>query len=188
MIETPGGIEGIPGPFYYLRHGETLYNRLELLSGWREIDLTDKGRAQAQRAAGLLAGKGITHIYSSRLPRALETAQPVAEALGLDINVLWELNERRYGVLEGRSRSLRRPGFTPEGGESWEEFSERVNRAIMQVSFAGLPLVVAHAGVYRVIKSRLGLPEWEARVDNALPVYLERRAGDGNWTATPLGV
>jgi probable phosphoglycerate mutase len=157
-------------PFYFLRHGETEANRLGLIAGQTDIPLNETGWRQARTAAGLLEGCGIGAIYSSPLRRARDTAQCVAERLGLEVVVLDGLAERNWGELEGRPRSSRPRGLTPPGGESLEAFTHRTLAALAAIPAGGVPLVVAHSGTFRVLCAQLGIPAPQAPVANSTPL------------------
>lgn len=74
------------------------------LAGWTpDIHLNDEGRAQAQALAQRLSGVPLAAVYSSPLERTLETAQPLADAHGLGVQVRDGLGEARYGRWTGRS-------------------------------------------------------------------------------------
>jgi probable phosphoglycerate mutase len=74
------------------------------LAGWTpEVHLNEKGRAQAENLAQLLAGVPLAAIYSSPLERTMETATPVAQAHSLAIEVREGLGETRYGDWTGRA-------------------------------------------------------------------------------------
>ena len=65
-----------------LRHGESEWNQKNLFTGWVDVPLTDKGRAEGQRAGELLREKGLVPdvVYTSRLKRAILTANLALEA------------------------------------------------------------------------------------------------------------
>lgn len=92
-----------------IRHGETdlVHNRLAgRLPG---VHLNSTGQQQAQKVVGALAAFPIHAIHSSPLERAVETAQPLANARNLQINICTELNELDYGDLTGKTyRQLNR--------------------------------------------------------------------------------
>jgi 2,3-bisphosphoglycerate-dependent phosphoglycerate mutase len=170
-------------PFYYLRHGETESNAAGLIAGSFDTDLTPLGREQAARAAEALFDEPITAIYSSPLKRARETAEPIAAKLQLPINFIPEIAERNWGVLEGQPRGMRpRPG-TPDGAETPEAFTQRVLVGFGRID-GGVPLVVAHSGVYRVLCRTLEIVETEGPVTNALPLRFEPLPG-GGWKVEP---
>ena len=72
------------GEVVVIRHGETAWNRDEVFRGRADVPLSERGREQAQRLAGALAGRPIEAVYSSPLCRARETAEglPGAETSG----------------------------------------------------------------------------------------------------------
>ena len=158
-------------PFYFLRHGETESNAQGIIGGSLDVELTPLGCEQAQYAAEALRGRGITHVYSSPLKRALHTAEPIAALLGLPVTVVAELAERNWGVLEGTPRSLRQRGMTPEGAETPEVFAARALTGLGHIA-GDVPLIVAHSGIFRVLCRTLDIPETEAPVTNCLPLHV----------------
>lgn len=159
---------------YFVRHGESLANTLHVISN-RNLPhpLTEKGRAQADQVAAALKGHPIGHIYTSPVPRAVETAHVHAEVLGVPFEVTDALREYDLGEYEGRgdeeawsaySRFIhawlegRDRDQAPVGGETFHDIQHRfvpfVEGLIRQ--FGGTQaevLCVAHGGLYRV-----GLP------------------------------
>jgi 2,3-bisphosphoglycerate-dependent phosphoglycerate mutase len=167
-------------PFYFVRHGETQSNADKTIAGWLDVPLSARGRAQANAAAAALPGRGITAIYVSALRRARETAECIASVLALPVNVIHELNERSWGELEGKPRALRVPGVTPAGGETPDVFRQRVLSGLGKIAGDGLPLIVAHSGVFRVLCAVLQVAEPGGQVANAQPVHFlpPSRAGE----------
>lgn len=111
----------------------------ERLAGWTpEVHLNDEGRAQAEALARRLADAPLAAIYSSPLERTLETAQPLAQAHGLTVQVREGLGEARYGDWTGRSlKELKEEDLWPvvqvypggarfPGGESLREVQARM--------------------------------------------------------------
>ena len=93
-----------------LRHGESLWNRENRFTGWTDVDLTDKGREEAQEAARLLreGGYGFDVAFTSVLKRALRTNWIVLDNLDLlwiPVERSWRLNERHYGGLQGLNKA-----------------------------------------------------------------------------------
>jgi probable phosphoglycerate mutase len=174
----------LAAPFCFLRHGETENNRLGLIAGMSDVALNATGRLQARAAAQRLAKSGIDAIWSSPLRRARDTAQCVAETLGLPIGVVAQLAERNWGELEGKPLELRVAGMTPPGGESIEAFKDRTLAGLRQIRASRLPLIVAHSGTFRVLTEWLRLPARSAPIDNCTPLLL--RPHDGGWRASPL--
>lgn len=173
--------------FYFLRHGETDSNLRGMVAGSLDVPLTQRGYAQARAAARLLQNRGITEIYSSELRRARDTANCVAELLEVSLHFLPGLGERHWGALEGQPRALRVAGVTPPGAETPEEFSERVMKALAKIKSEGIPLVVAHSGVFRELCGMLDVVYPAERIDNARPVKCVTPTPDHpRWRLEPL--
>lgn len=177
-------------PFLFLRHGQSTANRDGVIAGSTDAALTELGEAQAQEAAIALAGSGIGRIVASPQRRALRTADIVAGALGLPVATDPGLVERHWGEWEGRLVADRPDYFmVPEGGESWEAFRDRAWAACRPILAAGPGplLIVAHAGIMRVLRDLLGLG-FEARgVGNAVPMrFTPPEAADLPWRVEPV--
>jgi 2,3-bisphosphoglycerate-dependent phosphoglycerate mutase len=89
-----------------LRHGESTWNRLNLFTGWRDVELSDTGVAEASAAGRVLSEAGLAFdvVHTSLLTRAVQTAHLALTALGqpwLPVERHWRLNERHYGALQG---------------------------------------------------------------------------------------
>ena len=169
--------------FYFLRHGETELNARGLIAGSLETGLTESGRAQALQAAAILATAPITHVYSSPMRRALDTAEPIAQKLQLPVIIVPELAERFWGELEGKPRGMRMRGAAPPGGEPTEQFTNRVLAGFARIH-GEMPLVVAHSGIFRVLCRTLRIVESEAPVTNALPLHFVPLP-QGEWRIEP---
>ncbi len=177
-------------PFWYLRHGETDWNRQGLSQGNIDIPLNELGLAQAREAAVRLRNRGISSIVASPLSRARVTAEIVAEALGLEVTIEPELREVSWGVREGQPLAEWFHGWieghtVPEGAESFAELRRRsiagLNRAVNQPPAV---LVVAHGGVFRAIRSVMKL-EISGRTRNCVPMWCEPpRASGQEWSLT----
>lgn len=98
-----------PYTLILLRHGESVWNAENLFTGWVDVDLTDKGRAEAARGGELLAAAGVLPdiVHTSLLQRAIKTSQLALEAcdrLWIPVVRNWRLNERHYGALQGKNK------------------------------------------------------------------------------------
>lgn len=165
--------------FYFLRHGETDSNRLKTIAGSLDVALNETGLAQARAAIELVRPLGVTHVTSSALLRARETAAIIATELKLPHAVLPGLGERNWGELEGKPQAVRLPGAKPAGAESPEQFVARTRAALSAVEADGVPLVVAHSGTFRVLCRLLGQEEPAAPVANCRPVRFTPPAREG---------
>lgn len=181
------GVPLFAGVFYFLRHGETEANRLKTIAGSLDVALNDAGLEQARAAIELVRPLGVTHLASSNLRRARETAATIARALALPHVVVPELAERSWGELEGRSQILRVRGAPPPpGAETAEQFITRTRGALAQVRADGVPLVVAHSGTHRVLCRLLGLAESADAIANCRPVRFTPPARPGETWRTEL--
>ncbi|MEQ1921319.1 MAG: histidine phosphatase family protein [Pyrinomonadaceae bacterium] len=90
-----------PTRLYLIRHGQSAGNAEGRFGGHGPTPLSDLGQRQADLTAKLLAKEGVHAIYSSDLARAVQTAEPLAKRLGLEINTSDAFRERHVGVLEG---------------------------------------------------------------------------------------
>ncbi len=92
----------------FLRHGESVWNKKNIFTGWTDVELTKKGEMSARNAGKLLKEKGFSFdiAFTSFLSRANKTLELVLEEMGIDIPVekSWCLNERHYGALQGLNK------------------------------------------------------------------------------------
>jgi probable phosphoglycerate mutase len=168
--------------FYFLRHGETEFNRLKLIAGSTDVELNETGRGQARAAVELVRPLGVSHVASSGLQRARDTAAIVAAALGIPHAVVAGLAERSWGALEARPQALRGPGTTPPGAETLEQFISRTRAALAEIDASGTPLIVAHSGTFRVLCRLLALDAGEP-ISNCHPVRFAPPAQiGGKWS------
>ena len=93
-----------------LRHGESEWNRLNLFTGWTDVELSEKGREEARQAGIVLKNEGYDFdiCYTSYLKRAIHTLNVVLDEMDrawLPIIKSWKLNERHYGALQGLNKA-----------------------------------------------------------------------------------
>jgi 2,3-bisphosphoglycerate-dependent phosphoglycerate mutase len=93
-----------------LRHGESIWNKENLFTGWTDVDLSDQGKAEAKQAGELLKGEGLTFdiAFTSVLKRAIRTLWIALDELDLmwiPVEHSWRLNERHYGALQGLNKA-----------------------------------------------------------------------------------
>ncbi len=175
----------------FVRHGETKPNRDGLLLGRSDVALTDRGRGQAERLAESFVDRGVTHVLTSPLRRACDTAAPIATACGVPIEVDERLIEIDYGKWEGRpfaeldpevvARWRRDAGFMPPGGESLVVVADRMGSFCDERLGAGVEGVVVAVSHVSPIKAAvtwtLGVsPElaWRMRLDVASVTRIAR--------------
>jgi 2,3-bisphosphoglycerate-dependent phosphoglycerate mutase len=93
-----------------LRHGESAWNKENRFTGWKDVDLTEKGIGEARAAGKLLAAEGydFDFTFTSMLKRAIRTldfALEEMDRLWLPVEKDWRLNERSYGALTGLNKA-----------------------------------------------------------------------------------
>jgi len=93
-----------------LRHGQSTWNEENRFTGWTDVDLTERGKAEAHRAGEQLKEEGFRFdvAYTSVLKRAIRTLWIVLDELDqmwIPVNRSWRLNERHYGALQGLNKA-----------------------------------------------------------------------------------
>ncbi len=107
-----------------LRHGQSLWNREGRFTGWMDIDLSEKGRAEARGAGRIMNDSGLDFdiAYTSVLRRAIRTLWIVLDEMDrmwIPTVLSWRLNERAYGDLEGRSKKEMEEKYGMEQVHRW---------------------------------------------------------------------
>lgn len=107
-----------------LRHGQSDWNEKNLFTGWVDVPLTEKGRAEATRGGELLAAEGLEPdvLHTSLLKRAITTANLALEAADrqwIPVKRSWRLNERHYGALQGKDKAQVKEEFGEEQFMVW---------------------------------------------------------------------
>jgi len=93
-----------------LRHGESAWNKENRFTGWTDVDLTEKGIAEAEKAGQLLIDNDFQFdkAYTSYLKRAVKTLNVVLDRMDQDwipVEKSWRLNEKHYGQLQGLNKA-----------------------------------------------------------------------------------
>jgi 2,3-bisphosphoglycerate-dependent phosphoglycerate mutase len=107
-----------------LRHGESEWNAKNLFTGWVDVALSDKGRAEAERGGTLLTEAGVLPdvVHTSVLRRAITTAHLALDACDrhwVPVRRSWRLNERHYGALQGKDKKATLEEFGEEQFMLW---------------------------------------------------------------------
>ena len=107
-----------------VRHGESDWNRENRFTGWTDVDLSEKGRAEALEGARVLKQEGYTFdvAYTSVLKRAIRTLwtiQDVMDLMWIPVHRSWRLNERHYGALQGLNKSETAAKFGEDQVKIW---------------------------------------------------------------------
>jgi probable phosphoglycerate mutase len=184
--------------FYFLRHGETDWNREGRYQGHADVPLNATGIAQAGAAGEALAGAGITRIVTSPLMRALKTAAVVAERIGRPIHVDRGLIERSFGSFDGqvirevKERHGLRPdqssrNVLPADADAWIEIFDRIPPVVARwmVAYAEERLLfVGHSGVFDALHEHMLGARSGPESSHGMP-YLASPTDTG-WKLEPL--
>ena len=107
-----------------VRHGESEWNKLNLFTGWADVDLSEKGHEEAKEGGRLLKEEGFDFdvCYTSYLKRAIHTLNHILDEMDrnwLPVNKAWQLNERHYGALQGLNKSETAEKYGEEQVKIW---------------------------------------------------------------------
>jgi 2,3-bisphosphoglycerate-dependent phosphoglycerate mutase len=162
-----------------IRHGQSAWNLENRFTGWWDVDVTEKGAAEARAAGELMAAKGLDfdQTFTSLQLRAIKTLNLALEAMGrlwLPTEKHWRLNERHYGGLTGLDkaetaakhgdaqvkiwrRSFDIPPPPQEAGSAYDMTNDRRYAGIAVPGAESLKDTIARV-----------LPYWEGRIAPAL--------------------
>lgn len=191
---------------WFIRHGETDWNRQRRLQGWQDIPLNEFGVNQASLLAARMRAEArstpIHAIYSSDLQRAHDTAAAIAAATGAPLTTHTGLRERGFGLFEGRTYAeieqrwpeesarwrKREPAWAPQGGESLLQVRERLTRTLHE-------LVARHPGQQVALVAHGGVMDQLYRLATGQDLQAPRTWALGNtavnrllWTAQGLSL
>ncbi len=167
-----------PAAFYFLRHGETDWNRRRITQGQTDTELNATGLAQAAAVAAMVAKLPVATICCSPLRRATRTAEIVNHEVGKPVVPVADLMECGLGFCEGQASNgeWRAPwerGGPMPGGETFAEYTDRIlrgfNKALAQ---PGPILIVAHGGNFWALEHH-GFIRPGSRVSNCALFKLE---------------
>jgi probable phosphoglycerate mutase len=151
-----------------IRHGQSQGNAEGRFGGHTDTPLSPRGRKQAEATAKALASEKFDAIYSSDLPRAIETASPLAKLTGVSLETTDALRERSVGVMEGLTfeeaaeqhseqyQALLRRDFEHVllGGESYRQTLDRASRQLdeaIEQHTGGRIALFAHTGTICIL-------------------------------------
>ena len=107
-----------------IRHGESQWNKLNLFTGWTNVDLSEKGIQEAIEAGKVLKEKGYKPeiCFTSYLKRAIKTLNYVLDTMDMDwlpVYKTWRLNEKSYGQLQGLDKKMTAEKYGDEQVRLW---------------------------------------------------------------------
>lgn len=181
-----------PKSFYFLRHGETDWNRQRIIQGQTDTELNATGLAQAAAVKSAVEGLPIATICCSPLLRARRTTEIVNAQQNAPVVYLPDLMEVHLGIYQGHASNgeWRGPwakgGPMPEG-ETFAAYTARVIRGFnAALSHPGPVLIVAHGGNFWALE-HYGLIAPGTRVTNCVLFELEPPSAESKlWSVTTL--
>lgn len=163
-------------PFYFIRHGETEWNRRGIIMGSMEIPLNEVGIKQAHEASFVLENESFDVIVSSPRIRAKKTAEIISNKANKPLMFEEGLAEINWGEAEGTphdpTKSIFNVEDTPQGAETFLAFQRRVVEAMSGVLLMDkLPLIVSHGGVFKALTHYLGYQDLSS--SNCTPFFFK---------------
>jgi 2,3-bisphosphoglycerate-dependent phosphoglycerate mutase len=160
-----------------LRHGESVWNAENLFTGWVDVPLSDKGRAEATHGGELIRDSGVLPdvVHTSLLRRAISTAGialDTADRHWIPVRRSWRLNERHYGDLQGKNKKQTLEQYGEEQFMLWRRSFDTPPPPIAadsEFSQAGLPQYAdlgAEMPATECLKDVIArfLPYWESAI------------------------
>ena len=164
-----------------LRHGESIWNKENLFTGWTDVDLSDKGREEAREAGRILKEQGYLFdvAYTSVLKRAIRTlwlALDEMDLMWIPVVRAWRLNERHYGALQGLNKAQTAAKYGEQKVKVWRRSYDTQPPALEESD----PRYPGHDPRYKSLsKSQLPLTEClKDTVARFLPCWNEVIAPD----------
>ena len=154
-----------PATIYLLRHGHSTANAKSVLAGRDfKVSLSSTGKKQALAVQAELSGKVFAKIYSSPLPRCIQTLEPLATSLNKEIEILDGVIEMEYGDWSGKKLAVlsrtklwksiqTRPSLVRfPNGESFLEMQNRALEAVRKIALPGQTILLSsHGDVIKAI-------------------------------------
>lgn len=177
--------------FYFIRHGETEWNRIGRYMGQQDIPLNSFGLAQAKEMQLRVQSLDVNTMCVSPLTRTMQTAEILNQGWEKPVKIIEDLKEVGWGIHEGEwqddgSRFNRwlEGDFFPKGGESLKQFASRVQRGLIQaMQSPGPVLIVSHGGVFYSLQILLGLP-LDFALSNCELMHVQ--CASDTWRAVPV--
>ncbi|HKJ39450.1 MAG TPA: histidine phosphatase family protein [Anaerolineales bacterium] len=189
-----------------IRHGQTDWNLEGRYQGQSDVPLNKKGLAQAHSLIETLNGQKFDAVFTSDLMRARQTAEPIADKLGITMQIEPRLREIHQGEWEGvlvddikaryekiwSQRTVDPANVRPPGGETVREVATRVYAALDNISRLfpnGHLLIVSHGlSIATAICRDKGIAVGQAYTvipDNIQPVWMDWILDQGNASDSP---
>lgn len=109
--------------FIALRHGQSVWNKLNILAGWNNVNLSELGKKEAINASHILKKYKFDYVFTSDLQRTIDTCNIIKKELGQEFNIIRsdELKERNYGLLSGKTKEELEKIYSKELVYKWKK-------------------------------------------------------------------
>ena len=152
------------GHFYFVRHGQTVWNVENKICGATDSPLTELGHQQAIKTGEMIKEMGleIDQIICSPLSRAADTAKHISEIIQVPLRVEERFKEQNFGKYESTARDGKEFAkakenflYRYEGGESMLQMAQRIYNVLDEIKAdeATTYMIVAHNGIARIVHS-----------------------------------
>jgi 2,3-bisphosphoglycerate-dependent phosphoglycerate mutase len=183
--------------FIVLRHGQSIWNKANILTGWTDIPLSSQGMIESIQAANILKKYEFDYVFTSDLLRTIETCSIIKNILNQNfiIETSPDLKERDYGLVTGKKKDELIKEFTdediqkwrssyygrPPGGENLHDVRKRIGNYYDKSIFPILKedknvLVISHSNSLRALFVHLGLKNEtnveDFLIDNCIPINI----------------
>ena len=155
--------------FYFIRHGETRFNKEKRYTGLFDLSLNSDGVRQVENSLDILKIQNISLIYSSPLKRALETAHLISSYLNIPIIIINEFKERDFGSFQTRKKFNYKKKYFPNAQTLYKHRRETLI-GFNKINIDNNVLIVAHSGTYKALSKYLLNLNVSKSIDNALPI------------------
>ncbi len=157
-----------------LRHGESIWNKENLFTGWTDVELSEKGVEEAKEAGRILKAKGYDFdiCYTSYLKRAIHTLNYALDEMDMEwlpVRKTWKLNERHYGKLQGLNKAETAEKYGEDQVKIWRR-SYDIAPPLLDSSDERNPALLKQ--YYREEKLPLG-ESLKDTIDRVIPYYEE---------------
>lgn len=159
-----------------VRHGESEWNKLNLFTGWTDVDLSEKGHEEAKQGGKILKEEGYDFdvAYTSYLKRAIHTLNHILDEMDrnwIPVNKCWQLNERHYGALQGLNKAETAEKYGEEQVKIWRRSFDVTPPALEETD----ERAPQNQEMFRTVdKANLPLTEsLEITIERAVPFFNE---------------
>jgi broad specificity phosphatase PhoE len=164
--------------FFFIRHGETIFNKEKRYTGLTNIPISDSSRTDILNSIQVLENQKITEIYSSPLLRSLQTSLLISSNLNIKINIIDEFKEKDFGILTGRKKLQYKKKFFIKGSHPYI-YKKTIKNALAKIKHKSNFIISGHSGTFEYICQILIKKNIKIRkIKNSQIVYFYKQNND----------